>query len=105
MVSGGYPGSYETGFDITGLDHDEEDTIVFHAGTRRTMEFGRDRVVTSGGRVLTVVGRGGSLAEARARAYHRVEKISFPGAYYRTDIAAVEGRLSAPVPDPAAPAG
>ena len=105
MVSGGYPGSYETGFDITGLDQDAEDTIVFHAGTRRTVETGRDRVVTSGGRVLTVVGKGESLAEARARAYHRIERISFSGAYYRTDIAAVEGRLSTTVSDQAAPTG
>ena len=105
MVSGGYPGSYETGFDITGLDPDEEDTIVFHAGTRRMVETGRDRVVTSGGRVLTVVGKGDTLAEARARAYHRVEEISFPGVYYRTDIAAVEGTLSARVRNTAAPAG
>ncbi|MCI0797618.1 MAG: phosphoribosylamine--glycine ligase [Chloroflexi bacterium] len=113
MVSGGYPGNYSVGFEIAGLDagldarfnKEERGTIVFHAGTRVAPDSDQPTVVSSGGRVLTVVGRGGSLAEARATAYHRVEEISFQGAYYRTDIAAVEGRSAVWVPGPATPAG
>ena len=101
MVSAGYPDKYETGFEITGLDDDERNTIIFHAATR--LDLGR--VVTSGGRVLTVVGSGASLAEARDAAYHRVRSIDFQGASYRMDIADLEGRESLWLPDPAAPTG
>ena len=102
MASGGYPGPYDTGFEITGLDTNnsdalDSDTLVFHAGT----DFGADpgsadlvsqgsdtgrQVVTNGGRVLTVVGRGDSLADAKTRAYQRVRELHFRNAYYRTDI-------------------
>jgi phosphoribosylamine--glycine ligase len=105
MVSGGYPGKYETGFEVTGLDVEEENTTVFHAGTRLVSDAVKPKVVSSGGRVLTVVGWGDSLAEARATAYHRVQGIGFQGAFYRSDIAAVEGRPTAWVQDSAAPAG
>lgn len=84
LASGGYPGDVRTGDAIQGLDAAEalEDVLVFHAGTAR-----RDgRVVTNGGRVLTVVGRGGSYADAIGRAYAGVSAISFDGVQYRTDI-------------------
>ena len=86
MTSSGYPETYPTGYEISGLDLEKEGTQVFHAGTRSISDGGADRVVTSGGRVLTVTGWGDSLEDARTRAYHRVESISFEGAYYRKDI-------------------
>ena len=89
VASGGYPGSYETGFAITGLSQAQETSEVFHAGTRLADDGAGP--VTSGGRVLTVVGKGQSLAEARRQAYNSVEKISFAGGFYRKDIAAGTG--------------
>ena len=86
MTSSGYPEAYLTGYEIAGLDLEKEGTQVFHSGTRLITDGGADRVVTSGGRVLTVTGWGDSLEDARTRAYHRVESISFEGAYYRKDI-------------------
>lgn len=83
MASAGYPGSYKTGFPITGLDKLDEDILVFHAGTAT-----REGVVTSGGRVLTVVARGETLDEARARVYTNIPRIHFEGCHYRRDIAA-----------------
>lgn len=92
LASGGYPGAYETGVQIDGLEDAAyvPDTAVFHAGTAE-----RDgRVVTAGGRVLAVTGWGPSLADARARAYDAASKISFDGMVLRHDIAAgvSEGR-------------
>ncbi len=89
ITSGGYPGQYRTGLEITGLEQTTPDSLVFHAGTRLATEGGRTKVVTSGGRVLTVVGWGSSLEQARAAAYRRAQSINFPGAYYRRDIAAL----------------
>ncbi len=89
MVSGGYPGSYQTGLEIDGLDGpvaDDEDSLVFHAGVRRA-EDATERLLTSGGRVLACVGTGESVEEARNIAYRRAGEISFDGAYYRRDIA------------------
>jgi len=90
MVSGGYPGPYATGFPITGLDaasSDSADTLVFHAGAQLAEGAeGRQEVVTAGGRVLTVVGRGDALPIARERAYRRAQEIHFANAYYRRDI-------------------
>ena len=83
VASGGYPGAYDTGHQIGGLDSLDDGVQVFHAGTRSA----DGRVVTAGGRVLTVVGRGDTLAEARKRVYDNVARISFPGMYYRSDIA------------------
>ena len=84
MSSGGYPGSYKTGFPITGLDKAEKDVLIFHAGTR----LGDDGTIcTSGGRVLTVAGLGKNIAEARERVYARLPDIYFEGCYYRKDIA------------------
>jgi len=86
LVSGGYPGSYETGKPIDGLDSasEVEGVRVFHAGT----EMRDGRVVTAGGRVLSVTGRGSTTAEARAKAYEAAAHISFEGMRYRSDIAA-----------------
>lgn len=89
MVSGGYPGSYETGFEIHGLEGDgseDEDSLVFHAGVRAA-EDGSGRLLTSGGRVLACVGMGDDIVQVRDRAYRRVATISFDGAFYRRDIA------------------
>ena len=84
LASRGYPESSESGRPIAGIDEAEAipGVSVYHAGTAQ-----RDgRVVTAGGRVLTVVGRGGNFAEAIARAYAGVLKISFDGMQYRRDI-------------------
>jgi len=83
MAPGGYPGRYETGHPISGLESVDADVMVFHAGTR--LEGGR--VVTSGGRTLTVVALGKTVREARERAYENVRRIHFKDAHYRTDIA------------------
>jgi len=85
MASGGYPDDYPTGYEISGLGSLDEDALVFHAGTALRDD---GAVVTSGGRVLTVVGTGSSLSEARAKAYRNVQRIHFTNAYYRRDIAA-----------------
>jgi phosphoribosylamine--glycine ligase len=85
IASGGYPGTYEVGKRIDGLDEAGavEGVKVFHAGTTR-----RDDVYyTAGGRVLGVTARAGSLEAAVARAYEACGKISFAGAHYRRDIA------------------
>jgi len=83
MAPGGYPGKYETGHRISGLESVDTDVMVFHAGTR--IESGQ--VVTSGGRTLTVVALGKTIREARERAYDNVRRIHFKDAHYRTDIA------------------
>jgi phosphoribosylamine--glycine ligase len=85
IASGGYPGAYETGWPINGLDVIDDDVQVFIAGAKRDAE---GRIVTSGGRVLCVVARGASIDDARAHAYDNVTRISFEGAHYRTDIGA-----------------
>jgi phosphoribosylamine--glycine ligase len=79
LASRGYPGEPEIGFAIEGL---ERDGLVFHSGT--ALKDGQ--VVSSGGRVLTVVGRGDDLASAQSAAYTLAEGIKFEGAYWRTDI-------------------
>ena len=83
MAAGGYPGSYAKGKRIAGLDEDfGDDQKVFHAGT----SLDGDDVVTSGGRVLCVVGLGDSVAKAAARAYDAVDKICWDEVYLRRDI-------------------
>ena len=87
LASGGYPGDYQVGKPITGLDDAASvpGALIFHAGTRRE---GR-RIVTAGGRVLAVSGRGADVAEARAVAYAAADRIHFDGLHRRSDIAAV----------------
>jgi phosphoribosylamine---glycine ligase len=86
LASGGYPGPYDTGFEIRGIPEAEriEGVTVFHAGTAER----RGRVVTAGGRVLAVSALGATAAEARERSYEACSLISFPGMHYRKDIAA-----------------
>lgn len=84
LAAEGYPGAYGKGEEIVGLDAvDDQGALVFHAGTARD-EAGR--ILTSGGRVLCVVGLGATVTEAARRAYAGVERVSFPGAQYRRDI-------------------
>ena len=80
LASKGYPGSYEKGHGITGLDRVEG--TVYHMGTKAD----GDRIVTAGGRVLFVVGTGRDLAEARAAALRDVERIGCDNLFHRTDI-------------------
>ena len=86
LASAGYPGAVKTGLPIEGLEAAERiaGTIVFHSGT----SMKEDRVVTAGGRVLTVVAGGASYGEAIDRAYRAVGKIRFDGMQYRRDIGA-----------------
>jgi phosphoribosylamine--glycine ligase len=81
LVSGGYPGDYRKGLQITGLDSNTE-SILFHAGTAGS----EGRVVTSGGRVLAVSSYGNTMKEALSCSYRTISKISFDGIYYRKDI-------------------
>lgn len=83
MSSPGYPGPYDKGNVIRGLDQVANPTVVFHAGT--TKKDGE--IVTHGGRVLGITSIGDTLQEARNLAYQAIENISFEGAHYRTDIA------------------
>ncbi len=83
MSSGGYPGAYQGGFNITGLEEiTDKDTVVFHAGTKND----GGNLVTSGGRVLGVTSLGKGLEEAIAKAYEAVEKINFEHCFFRRDI-------------------
>ncbi|WP_297454468.1 phosphoribosylamine--glycine ligase [Persephonella sp.] len=84
MASKGYPGKYEKGFEITGIEEAEKDPdiVVFHSGT----DIKNGKLVTAGGRVLTVTAVGNTLKEAKEKAYKAIEKIHFEGAHYRKDI-------------------
>jgi len=82
-ASGGYPGAYEKGKVITGLDELPPDVLVFHAGTA----LSDGKLVTSGGRVLGITGFGATIEDAVKRAYSGMEKIHFEGIHYRRDIA------------------
>ncbi len=83
-ASAGYPDSYEKGFEISGLNQDD-DIIIFHAGTIKEGE----KILTNGGRVLgvTAVSKNGNLRQAQKKAYQSIQKIYFEGIYYRKDIA------------------
>jgi len=86
LASAGYPGSYQTGFPIEGLEEAESmpGVGIFHAGTAV-----RDgRIVTAGGRVLVIAGRGANLSEASERAYEAADRIQFEGKSFRRDIGA-----------------
>ncbi|MCL2451803.1 phosphoribosylamine--glycine ligase [Candidatus Saccharibacteria bacterium] len=84
MASGGYPGEYEKGLPIAGLDEAAKmpDVVIFHAGTKRD----GDQILTAGGRVLNVTTTGTTLDEALEKAYAAVDKIHFKGAHFRRDI-------------------
>ena len=84
MAAEGYPGSYEKGMPIDGIEEADalESVTVFHAGTRQD----GDRVVTSGGRVLGVTALGNDLNTAIDRAYEAIGKIEWNGIHYRKDI-------------------
>lgn len=81
MASGGYPGDFKKGFAINGLGNRHEAT-VFHAGTKKQ----NNEVLTDGGRVLAVTGKGKTLAEAREKAYKAVLNIQWEGVTFRNDI-------------------
>jgi len=84
MASAGYPGSYGKGHEISGLEQAAQlpGVILFHAGTEK-----RDgRILAVGGRVLDVTATGATIAEAQARAYAAVSRISWKGSFFRHDI-------------------
>ncbi|OJV84915.1 MAG: phosphoribosylamine--glycine ligase [Bacteroidia bacterium 44-10] len=81
MVAGGYPGAYENGKAIEGLN-DIQDSLVFHAGTKNV----EGKVVSSGGRVLSVTSYGKTMDEALETSYKNIAKISFENSYFRRDI-------------------
>ena len=83
VASGGYPGDYEKGKEISGLAAASADAIVFHCGTKEA----DGKILTSGGRVLSVTGLGATLREAVDRAYARIAGISFDKMFFRRDIA------------------
>ncbi|MFM7368952.1 MAG: phosphoribosylamine--glycine ligase, partial [Sphaerospermopsis kisseleviana] len=83
-ASGGYPGDYETGQVITGIEAAETvGAIVFHAGTKLNSD---QQIVTDGGRVLNITGMGENFQQAIAQAYTGIKHIQFSGMYYRRDI-------------------
>jgi phosphoribosylamine--glycine ligase len=81
MVSGGYPGDYPKGKAISGLEASNP-ALVFHAGSKQV----NGHIVTDGGRVLAITGRGADMASAREKAYAGVAKLSWEGVYFRKDI-------------------
>src|SRR5690606_14293808 len=84
MVAGGYPGTYSKGSKIDGLySPTNQSTFTFHAGTHSD-EAGN--ILTNGGRVLGITGKGNNIKEAIAQAYERVNQISWKDYYYRKDI-------------------
>lgn len=87
LASGGYPGTYRKGLRIDGLDKLDKDIVVFHAGTTANAT---SPIVTSGGRVLTVVATSKTIAAAREKVYNNIPRIHFDGCHYRKDIAARE---------------
>ncbi len=86
LASDGYPGSYDTGYAVHGVDAVGADAMVFHAGTKSGAD---GELLTAGGRVLTVSALGDTLPQARAAAYDNICRIEFEGAFHRNDIAAL----------------
>jgi phosphoribosylamine--glycine ligase len=84
LASQGYPREYEKGKEITGIENVSNDALVFHAGTKEQ----NGKIITDGGRVLSVVGAGDTLQTAIKSTYSEVDKISFDNKYYRSDIGA-----------------
>ena len=87
VASRGYPGEYRRGLEVNGLDMVDKDILVFHAGTR----IESSQVVSTGGRVLTVVGSGPTVTAAHERVYDNVERVTFQGCHFRRDIGIIEG--------------
>lgn len=83
LVSGGYPDSYKTGFEISGLKSIEKDVVIFHAGTKKVDE----KILTNGGRVLNICAKSQSYEQARKVVYDAIKNIYFENMYYRKDIA------------------
>jgi phosphoribosylamine--glycine ligase len=84
LASEGYPGNYVKGLEISGIDDiKDENVLVFQAGTAKE----DNKLVTSGGRVLNIVGYGNDILDAKTRTYDAISKINFNGMYYRKDIA------------------
>ena len=81
LASGGYPEDYKKGFEISGLN-EVKDSIIFHAGTT----LNNNNIVTSGGRVLSVVSSGKTMKEALEKSYNNIDKINFEGKTFRKDI-------------------
>lgn len=81
-VSGGYPESYEKGFEIKGLDNVSSNSIIFHAGTKKV----DDKIYTNGGRVLSITSFGDDVSSAVSKSYSIIDKISFNNIYFRKDI-------------------
>ena len=90
-ASGGYPGHFETGHVISGLDNIGKDTLIFHSGTKQDGE----KIVTAGGRVLCVLASADNLESARAAAYESLKAVNFQDMHFRKDI----GDLGAAVPN------
>ncbi|WP_100065672.1 phosphoribosylamine--glycine ligase [Miniphocaeibacter massiliensis] len=82
LCSGGYPEEYKTGMEIKGIENLDSDIIVFHNGTKRENE----KLLTSGGRVLSVTALESKLEKARRKVYENIERIYYEGIYYRKDI-------------------
>ncbi|HLW03142.1 MAG TPA: phosphoribosylamine--glycine ligase [Ktedonobacterales bacterium] len=87
LASAGYPDQYQMGFPIRGLNQLPPDILAFHAGTRLAED---GQLLTSGGRVMTLVALGQNVAAARKRVYEEIERVQFQGRRYRQDIAARE---------------
>ncbi len=82
VAAGGYPGNYEKGKEITGIDGVSDKLMVFHAGTANN----DGKIVSNGGRVLNVTSTGSTLKEAQQNIYDEIGKIKFDGSFYRRDI-------------------
>lgn len=82
LTSKGYPGEFEKGFEIKGLEDVDEDINIFHNGT----QYEKGKFITSGGRVLSITSMGETIEEAREKVYKNIKKIDFDGMSYRTDI-------------------
>ena len=94
VASGCYPGRYKTGYAIETAGEIDDGVTIFHAGTKVATEVSSntERVLTDGGRVLTVTAMGDTLDEARRKAYANASRISFTGSFYRRDIALLSER-------------
>ncbi|OGX26249.1 MAG: phosphoribosylamine--glycine ligase [Omnitrophica WOR_2 bacterium RIFCSPHIGHO2_02_FULL_45_21] len=90
LASGGYPGEYKNGLEISGLEEalweGSPDTYIFHAGTKLQSANGKSQIVTDGGRVLNVVSLGDNIRQAIDKVYKAAHKIKFAGLHYRKDI-------------------